>query len=220
MSDKKVSKKPAAATKASKKRRPISKILPWVLVVCGVIGTLAAAIITHDKLVLAEDPNYSPACSIDPILSCGNIMMSEQATAFWDIPNPFIGFIAFPVMIAIGVGMLAGSVVQRRWYWLTFNIITFLAVIFTHWLFYQSVYSIGNLCIYCMAVWVVTFTSFIYLTLYNIEQGYITSKRAWWPKFAGFFRRHHIDIIVLWALIIFALILKHFWYFYGPKLGF
>lgn len=123
-------------------------------------------------------------------------------------------------MIAIGVTLLAGGLVKKRWYWLTFNLITFLAVLFCHWLFYQSVYVIGNLCVYCMAVWVVTFTSFVYVTLYNIEQGYLSLKQAWWPKFAGFARRHHVDIIILWALIIFALILKHFWYFYGPKLGF
>jgi uncharacterized membrane protein len=204
----------------SKPRTPIRKFLPWVLIVCGIIGTLAAGIITHDKLVLASNPDYQPACSLDPILSCGNIMTSWQATAFWDIPNPFIGLIAFPVMIAIGVGMLAGATVKKRWYWLTFNAITFLAVIFTHWLFYQSVYVIGNLCIYCMAVWAIVFISFVYLSLYNIEQGYLSLKQAWWPKFAGFVRRHHIDIIVLWAIIIFGLILQHFWYFYGPKLGF
>lgn len=204
----------------SPQRIPIAKILPWILVVAGIIGTLAAAVITHDKLVLASNPDYKPACSLDPILSCGNIMMSEQASAFWDIPNPFIGFIAFPVMIAIGVGMLAGSTVKKRWYWLTFNIITFLATIFTHWLFYQSVYSIGNLCIYCMAVWVVTFTSLVYLTLYNIEQGYIKFAGARWQKFAAFLSRHHVDIIILWALIIITLTLKHFWYYYGPKLGF
>lgn len=194
--------------------------LPWILIVCGIIGVLAAGIITHDKLVLASNPDYKPACSLDPILSCGNIMTSWQATAFGDIPNPFIGFIGFSAMIAIGVTLLAGGLVKKRWYWLTFNFVSFLAMLFCHWLFYQSVYVIGNLCVYCMAVWVVTFTSFIYVTLYNIEQGYLSLKQAWWPKFASFVRRHHVDIIILWALIIFALILKHFWYFYGPKLGF
>lgn len=202
------------------KLKSVAKILPWILIVCGIIGTLAAGIITYDKLELASNPNYKPGCSLDPILSCGNIMMSWQATAFGDIPNPFIGFVAFPVMIAIGVGMLAGAIVKKRWYWLTFNLIAFLAVIFIHWLFYQSVYVIGNLCVYCIAVWIVTFTTFIFLTTYNIEQGYIKLKQAWWPKLAGFIRRHPIDIIIFWALIIFTLTLKHFWYFYGPKLGF
>lgn len=206
--------------KVVRTRLPLSKILPWILIVVGIVGTLAAGIITYDKLELAANPDFKPACSIDPILSCGNIMMSEQASAFWDLPNPFIGLVAFPVMIAIGVGMLAGSVVKKRWYWLTFNIVNFLAVLFTHWLFYQSVYNIGNLCVYCMAVWLVTFTSFVYITLYNIEQGYITSKASWWPRVAGFLRRHHVDIIVLWAIIIIGLILKHFWYYYGPKFGF
>ena len=212
--------KPTDTKAVLSKRRSLSKILPWVLIIVGIIGSLAASIITYDKLELAANPNFKPACSIDPILSCGNIMLSDQATAFGNIPNPFIGLIAFPVMIAIGVSMLAGSVVKKRWYWLTFNIINFLAVIFTHWLFYQSVYTIGNLCVYCMAVWLVTFTSFVYITLYNMEQGYITSKASWWPRFTAFLRRHHVDIIVLWAITIITLILNHFWYFYGPKLGF
>ncbi len=30
-------------------------------------------------------------------------------------------------------------------------------------------------------------------------------------------RKHHLDLLILWLLIIFLLILKHFWYYYGTK---
>ncbi len=65
-----------------------------------------------------------------------------------------------------------------------------------------------------MAVWVVSITAFWYVTLYNIDQ-----KNIRLPKKAGkpyaWIRRHHLDLLVLWFLIITALILKHFWYYYG-----
>lgn len=206
--------------KTKKGRRLIATILPWILIVCGIIGTLAAGTLVYDELKLAHNPEAQLLCSLDPIVSCGSVMQSSQATAFGNLPNPIIGLVTFPALLAIGVMMLAGAVVTKRWFWRTASGVSFLAVIFCHWLFYQTVYNINNLCIYCMITWVVTFTSWLYLTAYSMEKGYISLKYSWWNKLTTFVKKHHVDIIILWALIIFVLILKHFWYYYGPKLGF
>lgn len=206
-------------TKASLKRS-IMRFLPWVLIVCGVIGTLAAGTLVYDEIKLAKNPDANLLCSIDPVVSCGSVMESKQATAFGNLPNPIIGLVAFSALVAVGATALAGAVSKKRWYWRTASLVSFAGVLFCHWLFFQTVYRIGNLCIYCMITWVVTFVSWLYITLYAMEQGHITLKAKWWPKLVGFVRRHHIDIIVLWAIVIAFFILKHFWYYYGPKLGF
>jgi len=216
--------KKSESTKASKAntkaKRPLLRFVPWVLLVCGIIGTLAAGTLVFDEIKLAKNPDANLLCSIDPILSCGSVMQSSQATAFGNLPNPVIGLVTFPALVTIGVCMLAGAVVAKRWFWRAASTVSFLGVVFCHWLFFQTVYNIGNLCIYCMVTWAVTFISWLYITLYAMEQGHIKLKAAWWPKFVGFVRRHHVDIIVLWAIIIIFLILKHFWYYYGPKFGF
>lgn len=58
-----------------------------LLVITGALGLLAAWVITLDKFELLKDPNYKPACSLNPIISCGNIMQSKQAEVF-GFPNP------------------------------------------------------------------------------------------------------------------------------------
>jgi uncharacterized membrane protein len=191
--------------------------LPWLLIVCGAIGLLAAAIILIDKIELLQNPSATFLCDLNPVVSCGSVMSSDQANAF-GFPNPIIGLIGFAVVITTGVATLAGAQL-KRWYWLGLQCGTIFGIGFVHWLFFQSVYNINALCPYCMAVWIVTITAFWYVTLYNIEKGFIKLPLA--LQGAGVFaRKHHLDILLLWFLIIAGLILNHFWYYYGPLLGF
>ncbi|WP_331281580.1 vitamin K epoxide reductase family protein, partial [Saccharothrix sp. NRRL B-16314] len=71
-----------------------SKALAWLLVITGAAGALAAWVITIDKFKLLEDPNFVPGCSLNPIVSCGNIMKSEQASVF-GFPNPMLGLVTY-----------------------------------------------------------------------------------------------------------------------------
>ncbi len=190
----------------------IAKFLPWVLIICGIIGLIASFIIMNDKIKLLEDPSYSPSCSLNPVISCGSVMQSEQATAF-GFPNPFIGLVAFPILIAVGAALKAGARF-KRWFWLGLNAGTVFGVGFAHWLFFQSVYRIGALCIYCMAVWVVTIATFTYVSFHNYQQGYIKVPKSL-KKIGDYKLRHHFDILVVWYLILIALILNHFWYYFS-----
>ena len=192
------------------------KALPWILVVGGAIGVACSGIITYDKIQTLQDPAFRPGCDLNPIVSCGSVMDSSQAAAF-GFPNTFIGLAGFAVITTTGVILLAGVGKLKRWYWLGLEIGLLFGVGFVHWLFYESVYNIGSLCPYCMVVWAVTITMFWYVTLYNIQAGNLKLK-AWAKRAAVFARRHHLDILTLWLLSIAALILKHFWYYYGDKL--
>lgn len=190
----------------------VPKVLPYILLIGGIIGYACAFIIMFDKIRLLDNPHYIPSCNLNPIISCGNVMQSKQANAF-GFPNPFIGLGGFPVLAVVGGAMLAGARF-KRWFWLGLNFGVLFAVAFVHWLFYQSVYHIQALCPWCMVVWVVSITSFWYVTLYNIDQKHIRLAKKALPVYA-WVRRHHLDLLVLWLLIITGLILKHFWYYYG-----
>lgn len=198
------------------KKLTLPKVLPYILIFVGVVGYICAFIIMHDKLKLLENPNFKPSCSINPILSCGNIMQSAQATAFGNIPNPFLGLGGFPMVAVIGAAMLAGGRF-KRWFWLATNAGLLFAVGFCHWLFFESVYRIQALCIYCMIVWTVTILGFWYVTLYNLDNGHLRLPKGKATRVYGWVRRHHLDILVLWYLIIIGLILNHFWYYFGPN---
>lgn len=198
-----------------KTTRTLETTLPWLLIIFGIIGLVAAYVITDEKFKLLVNPNYHPACSINPIISCGSVMQSKQAAVF-GFPNPFIGLAAFPVLIATGAAMLAGAKL-KRWYWLGLEAGAVFGLGFVHWLFFESVYRIHALCPYCMGVWVVTIGTFIYVTLYNLRTGHIKTP-AKLRRTVGFIGRHHGDVYVLWLLVIAALILHHFWYYFGKNL--
>jgi uncharacterized membrane protein len=201
-----------------KKNISLGQAMPWLLVIAGAIGLACSLVIMYDKVQLLSDPSFRPNCDLNPVISCGSVMESEQASAF-GFPNPFIGIVGFSVVITIGMAILAGAAKFKRWFWLGLQLGTLFGVVFIHWLFFQSVYRIGALCPYCMGVWAVTITLFWYVTLYNIQTGAI-KLRGGLEKFGFFLRRHHVDILVLWFLVIIALILKHFWYYYGQALSF
>lgn len=194
----------------------LSRTLPWILIICAAIGLLAAFVIMVEKVHLLEDPGFQPGCNLNPVISCGSVMSSAQSHAF-GFPNPILGLVGFPVVIMTGVVLLAGATL-KRWYMLGLQVGALFGLLFVHWLFFQSVYRIGALCPYCIAVWIVTITTFWYVLLYNIQKGYLLSGRL--QRVGAFLQRHHLDIILFWFLVLFALALKHFWYYYGPLLGF
>ena len=125
----------------------------WVLI-AGAVGLAAALTLTIEKIEILINPDYVPSCSINPVLSCGSVMITPQASAF-GFPNPLIGIVSFTVVVVTGV-LAVAKVRLPRWYWGGLAVGTLLGVGFIHWLIFQSLYRIGALCPYCMVVWAVT----------------------------------------------------------------
>jgi uncharacterized membrane protein len=195
----------------------LSRALPWVLIVIGIIGLLCSFILTVDKMQVLRDPSYHPGCDLNPVLTCGGVMSSEQATAL-GFENTFIGLAGFAVIVTTGVVLLAGARL-KRWYWLGLQAGMTFGILFVHWLIYNSLYRIESLCPFCMVTWVIVITGFWYVTLYNIQEKHIVLKGKLLAA-AAFARKHHLDLLALWFVVILALCLNKFWYYYGPKLGF
>ncbi|MEJ0073668.1 MAG: hypothetical protein WDN27_06410 [Candidatus Saccharibacteria bacterium] len=58
---------------------------------------------------------------------------------------------------------------------------------------------------------------FWYVTLFNFYNGYIKLP-AQLKSTGRFVKRHHLDILISWFIIVIALILHHFWYYFGQHL--
>ena len=193
----------------------LARAFPYILTVGGLIGLICSFIIMIDKLELLSNPTFRPNCDLNPIVSCGSVMASTQGSAF-SFPNPIIGLAGFAALLTVGLAMLAGATF-KRWFWIGLEVGLLFGVIFIHWLFFQSVYRIQALCPYCMAVWIVTITTFWYTTLYTIREGHIRPPRQL-IGIADFGRRYHFEILVSWLIIIAALIVQHFWYYFGQNI--
>ncbi|MGO4616752.1 vitamin K epoxide reductase family protein [Nocardia sp. 2YAB30] len=125
----------------------------WILLIGGLAGWLAAVALTVERFKLFTDPGYTPSCSINPILSCGSVMVTDQAAVF-GFPNPLIGIVGFSVVVTLGALAVAG-VGFPRWIWGGLWLGTACGVGFICWLIFESLYRINALCPYCLVVWAI-----------------------------------------------------------------
>jgi len=193
----------------------LNQSIGYILAICGIIGFFAAFILTVEKIELIKNPSYVPSCSISPLLSCGSVMKTPEASVF-GFANSLIGVMGFTVVATIGMAIIAGAKF-KRWFWLGLQIGTIFGIGFVHWLIYQSVFDIGKLCPYCIIVWSVMIPIFVYTTLYNLRFGNITVP-AKLKSVNAFAQRHHGDIVIVWYLIIIGIILNHFWFYWKTLL--
>ena len=141
------------------------------LLVTGVIGWIASAILVLERLELYRDPDHVTSCDINPWVSCGQVMGTWQSELF-GFPNPLIGIIAFAVVITTAMAALAGARFGR-WYWIGLQIGVTAGMVFVIWLWSQALFTIYILCLYCMIVWAAMIPLFILLTVRNLAHGII-----------------------------------------------
>ena len=142
-----------------------------ILVVAGIVGAVSTFILVMERLALYTDPQHKTSCDISPFISCGSVMASWQAKLF-GFPNQFIGIVAFTIIL-LTAALFISRVVLPRWYWVALYAGTTLGMTMIVWLWYQSLYSIGALCLYCMAVWSVMIPLWILMTRYVSAKGYL-----------------------------------------------
>ena len=200
------------AKKQTKFSPDLSRYLPWIFVVAGVIGALASFVLTYDKIQVISNPEYQPSCNINPILSCGSVMKTEQASLL-GVPNTIFGLVAFSMLTTFGV-LLAGGAKVKKWVWQAGQLAATAGVIFMHYLFFQGVFRINAICPWCFVVWMITIPIFLYITVYNLKEGNIILSSSL-QKTSEFVQRHHADILIAWYLIIFGILLQHFWYYWS-----
>ena len=187
------------------------KYFQYLLIIGGIIGFAAAFILTTEKIELLKNTSYVPPCNINPIISCGSVMKTWQASVF-GFPNSLLGIFGFAVVTTIGMALLAGATF-KRWFWLGLEAGTLFGVLFIHWLFFQSVFVIGALCPFCMVVWSVTIPIFLYTTLYNLKAGNIKTPKTL-KGFVKILQKYNRSVLLLWYLAIIVAIGFRFWYYW------
>jgi uncharacterized membrane protein len=183
--------------------RPVSA---WWVLIAGVVGLLSSATLTIEKIEILINPAYVPTCSINPVLSCGSVMITPQASVF-GFPNPLIGIAAFSVVVVSGI-LAVAKVQLPRWYWLGLTIGTALGVVFIHWLIFQTLYRIGALCPYCMVVWAVTVPLLVVVSSIALRPlaGNAVARVLYTWRWS---------IVALWYTAIVLLILVRFWNYWS-----
>ncbi|MEU6541922.1 vitamin K epoxide reductase family protein [Streptomyces sp. NPDC046859] len=178
-----------------------SRPFALLLVLCGAAGLLASWVITLDKFKLLEDPDFTPGCSLNPVLSCGSVLDSDQAEVF-GFPNPMLGLVTYGIVVCVGASLLAGAAFPR-WYWLTFEAGCLFGVGFVSWLQFESLYRINALCLWCCLAWIATITLFWYVTSFVVRAGLLPAPapvRSFLAEFTWVLPVLHIGVVGMLVL--------------------
>lgn len=176
-----------------------------LMAVLGAVGLFFSGLIMQDKVTLLSDPGYIPACTVNAIVSCTDVMASPQASAF-GFANPYIGLVGFALVAFFGVSLAAG-VRFPEWMWAGELLGLIFAVGFVHWLAYEAVFEIGALCVYCMAVWTVTLPLFL-MTLVRFTRGRAYNRN----KATGQGVAQPVIVLIAWYLGFVVIIGSHFFF--------
>ena len=185
--------------------RPFGRLL----LVLGAIGLYAAFALTVDKIKILQDPGFVPGCDLNPVLSCGSVMRTEQAEVF-GFPNPLLGLVGFGIVVAVGALLATGSRPAR-------GVLVGLAggslagATFVHWLAFQSLYRIGALCPWCLVVWAVTIPIAVWsvLTAWRAIRPSRWADRIWSVRYL---------LVLGWYLTVVVLALVRFWSYWRTLL--
>jgi uncharacterized membrane protein len=132
------------------------------------------------------------------------------------VPNPIFGLLGFAMLVMFGVMLIAGATMTRM-IWQAAQLAATSGAVFVMYLFFQGTYRIGAICPWCFVVWMIVIPIFVYITTYNLRQGHLPVPRSL-RGVSEFIQRQPARILIVWYLIIFALILERFWYYWSTLL--
>jgi len=184
-----------------------NKFVGIILLILATFGMIASLALGYETLETIKNPGYSPACNISPIISCGEVMASQYSEVF-GVPNPVFGIIGFSALMTLAVVIISGASLGRRM-WQLMLIGGAVGVVWVHYLFVVSVYSIGSICPWCAVLWVSTIPIFWMIVTHMASTGFFDWNRytkrcaSLWSKYAG-------PILITWFLILIVIVFIKF----------
>ena len=108
-----------------------------VLLVGSIIGLVASIVLSHEALTIAKDSSKVLGCDLNAAMSCSSVAKHWSAHVVGDIPNSFVGMVAYPVFITIAVAGLARTRFPR-WFMRAAEAGGWVSLGFAGWMFYMS----------------------------------------------------------------------------------
>lgn len=192
--------------------RELPTLSAWWVLIAGAVGLAASATLTVEKIDILLNPSYVPSCNLNPIISCGSVMVTAQASLL-GFPNPLLGIVAFTVVLVAGV-LAVAKVPLPQWFWLALSAGTLVGAVFVHWLIFESLYRIGALCPYCMVVWVMTITLLVVVASIAFRPALESRDGA----AIRLLYQWRWSLTTLWFTGVFLLIMVRFWDYWSTLL--
>jgi len=184
----------------------------WWVLIAGAVGLLASLTLTYEKIEVLLNPSYVPSCNLNPVLACGSVMVTPQASVL-GLPNPLLGIVGFTVVTVTGV-LAVAKVPLPQWYWIGLAVGILTGAVFVHWLIFQSLYRIGALCPYCMVVWAMTISLLVVVSSIVFRPALERRDSA----VAHVVYQWRWSVAALWFTAVVLLIMVRFWDYWSTLL--
>lgn len=114
----------------------------------GAVGLTASFLQTTEKLQLLKNADQALVCDLNSVFSCTSVLNAWQSSVF-GFPNSLMCMILFTVFMTAGFIGLSGGTLPARLRHVMHGLAVFMLG-FGLWFLWQSIYSIGSLCLYCL----------------------------------------------------------------------
>lgn len=173
-----------------------------VLTGWGTLGLFASVALSIETYLKIHNPNYSPLCAINPLVSCSGTFKAWQGNLL-GVPNAYLGVLAYIALLAIAIAVWRGLPLPK---WLWWGLAAGVVTGFGYTLFFVSVsiMSLRTLCPYCMVVWLSAIPLFVYGVAITWQEGLLPGPaglRRLWVK------NRVIVVVVLLAVIAVTIVL-------------
>jgi uncharacterized membrane protein len=195
--------------KKGKNEKRTRLIIFGLMLIFSICALIAAFELSIDEIQKLQNPNAVLSCSINIVLNCSTVMQTWQSHVF-GFPNMFLGLMAFPVLMTIAVLGLSG-VKFPRWFLISSNIVLILGLIFSYWLFFNSVYVIQVLCPWCLLVTTSTTVMSAAYLHFNLKENTFKLKDELNKRIQYFLSSgYHQMIVLAWIALMVVLVFMKF----------
>lgn|GEM_PF-2052578 len=121
-----------------------------VLLLAALTGIALTTIQIVEKISILNDPFTSLACDVNSTLSCSNVLSAWQSSVLGP-PNALIGAVMFALLASAALAGLLGGALSRAYLALMWALAV-LFLCFASWFMFETAFSIGAVCIWCVGI--------------------------------------------------------------------
>lgn len=200
--------------KKSTKTTNVMWLDSWYPKILG--GSASVALIASfwqaaERIHMLKDPSVSLNCNLNPIIDCGGVM-NHHLAALFGFPNTFIGMVMFSMLLTSAIILLTGGAWTKKFHGFVLAL-SIIAIAFSAWFFWVSLYVIGKICLFCLAIWPASVVLSWYGLLYWWRQ-HQERLSGWQSKAYSYGLKNHYFVVFCVFLLMLTLFLLRFREYY------
>jgi uncharacterized membrane protein len=124
------------------------KLLYGIITIGAAVGFTASFLQMLEKITLLKNAHAVLTCNFNSTFNCSNILNAHQSSVF-GFPNSLLCISFFAITLSAGlVGWIGGSINSKLRF--VYEAVALFFVGFGFWYFWQCIFNLGSLCIYCL----------------------------------------------------------------------